>query len=537
MGFFDKAKETIGTIASNPIAATAANATPVGQMYNFGTGKGGLGGLKGSVFGNGEDPGALGTGMFSPEKQAINEKAFTDASGYDARRAEFASQLAQAQARQGAQINQGASNEVRGRQMTLADQLTAQAAGQGPSLAGMQLQQATNRNLAQAAALASSGRGGAQGGLGMRQVQNQQADIAGQAARDAAILRVQEQLQARESLGGLLNQTRGTDVSLATNQAQIQQDQNALNDQQSRFYGQGLMDMDQKQREALMALEKLKVDQQVANETARASAYAGAAKSRGDLIGNVGAGIAAAFSDKRLKKNIKDGSKEVDDFMKNYAMGGEVEPVMAPKPPEENDGDSSETSVDKFLKGWSTSAMGKSGGQESGQAKLGKAIGTGLGKAMKGSGEDDAEEEDDGLTKKLGPAMSAMKAMSQGGEVSGKAKVAGDSLQNDTVPIKASPGEIVLPRTVAQSGDEKKVLDFLAGIKPEIYNYKNPQHGAGTYVSPMAQDLEKTDLGKSMVIDTPEGKMVDYSRAAGTLMAAQANLHKRLAELESKKGK
>lgn len=531
MGFFDKAKETVGTIASNPIAASVVGG-PIGGMV---AGAGGIGGLKNSVFGNGQDPGILGTGMFDPQKQAINEKAFTDASGYDARRAEFASQLAQAQARQGAQINQNPSNEVRGRQMTLADQLTAQAAGQGPSLAGMQLQQATNRNLAQAAALASSGRGGAQGGLGMRQVQNQQADIAGQAARDAAILRVQEQMQARESLGGLLNQTRGTDVNLASQQAQIQQDQNALNDAQARFYGQNMMDMDQKQREALMALEKLKVDQQVSNEAARANAYAGAAKSRGDLIGNVGAGIAAAFSDKRLKKNIKDGSKEVDSFMKNYAMGGEVSAVAAPKPPKEDGSDSSETSVDKFLKGWSTSAMGQSGAQESGQAKLGKAIGTGLGKAMKGSGDD--LEADDGLSKKLGPAMSAMKAMSQGGEVSGKAKVAGDSMQNDTVPIKASPGEIVLPRTVAQSGDEKKVLDFLAGIKPEIYNYKNPQHGAGTYVSPMAQDLEKTDLGKSMVIDTPEGKMVDYSRAAGTLMAAQANLHKRLAELESKKGK
>lgn len=531
MGFFDKAKDTVTKVASNPVVATAVGG-PIGGMV---AGAGGISGLKNSVFGNGQDPGILGTGMFDPQKQAINEKSFTDASGYDARRAEFAAQLAQAQARQGAQINQGASNEVRGRQMTLADQLTAQAAGQGPSLAGMQLQQATNRNLAQAAALASSGRGGAQGGLGMRQVQNQQADIAGQAARDAAILRVQEQLQARESLGGLLNQTRGTDVSLATNQAQIQQDQNALNDQQSRFYGQGMMDLDQKQREALMALEKLKVDQQVANEQARAGAYAGAAKSRGDLIGNVGAGIAAAFSDKRLKKNIKDGGKSVDDFMKNYAMGGEVKAEMAPKPPEEGD-DSSETSVDKFLKGWSTSAMGQSGAGESGQAKLGKAIGTGIGKAMKGSGQDDLEEED-GLSKKLGPAMKAMAGMSQGEEVAGKAKVAGDSLKNDTVPIKASPGEIVLPRTVAQSGDESRVMDFLAGIKPEMYNYKNPQHGAGTYISPMAQDLEKTELGKSMVINTPEGKMVDYSRAAGTLMAAQANLHKRLAELESKKGK
>lgn len=536
MGFFDKVKD----VASNPIVATAVGGPMAGMAAGAIKGAGGLGGLKNSVFGNGQDPGILGTGMFDPQKQDINEKAFNDASGYDARRSEFAAQLAQAQARQGAQINQGASNEVRGRQMTLADQLTAQAAGQGPSLANMQLQQATNRNLAQAAALASSGRGGAQGGLGMRQVQNQQADIAGQAARDAAILRVQEQMQARESLGGLLNQTRGTDVSLATNQAQIQQDQNALNDQQARFYGQGMMDLDQKQREALMALEKLKVDQQVSNEAARANAYAGAAKSRGDLVGGVGAGIAAAFSDKRLKKNIKDGGKAVDDFMKNYAMGGEVEPMAAPKPPAEDGSDTKdESSIDKFLKGWST-AGGTGKANESGQSKIGKVIGSSLGKMMNGGGsESDLEKESKSgsLQEKLGPALKAMGSMSQGGEVSGRAKVAGDSMKNDTVPIKASPGEIVLPRTVAQSGDEKKVMDFLSGIKPEMYNYKNAQHGAGTYVSPMAQDIEKTELGKDMVIDTPEGKMVDYSRAAGTLLAAQSNLHKRLAELEAKKGK
>lgn len=41
----------------------------------------------------------------------------------------------------------------------------------------------------------------------------------------------------------------------------------------------------------------------------------------------------------------------------------------------------------------------------------------------------------------------------QGGQIPGKAKVAGDSLKNDTVPAKLSPGEMVIPRSVMQSKD------------------------------------------------------------------------------------
>lgn len=42
--------------------------------------------------------------------------------------------------------------------------------------------------------------------------------------------------------------------------------------------------------------------------------------------------------------------------------------------------------------------------------------------------------------------------LNKGGNVPGKAKVKGDSLKNDTVKTKLSPGEIVIPRTVAELG-------------------------------------------------------------------------------------
>lgn len=51
-------------------------------------------------------------------------------------------------------------------------------------------------------------------------------------------------------------------------------------------------------------------------------------------------------------------------------------------------------------------------------------------------------------------------------EVPGKAKYKGDTRANDTVPALLSPGEIVLPRTVAQSDDApEKAKKFVEAIK------------------------------------------------------------------------
>lgn len=53
------------------------------------------------------------------------------------------------------------------------------------------------------------------------------------------------------------------------------------------------------------------------------------------------------------------------------------------------------------------------------------------------------------------------------------------------------------------------------------YRYKDPAHGpADEYIGPMAQELERTRLGKSLIVETPAGKAVDTGRLA--LVAASA---------------
>lgn len=89
----------------------------------------------------------------------------------------------------------------------------------------------------------------------------------------------------------------------------------------------------------------------------------------------------------------------------------------------------------------------------------------------------------------------------------------------------------------AKVPDTSSVRQMLDGLEAHQYRYKDPSApgaGAGTYVSPMAQELEQTDLGKDMVIEGPGGvKMVDYGKGFGTMLAGQAMLHQRVSDLES----
>lgn len=86
---------------------------------------------------------------------------------------------------------------------------------------------------------------------------------------------------------------------------------------------------------------------------------------------------------------------------------------------------------------------------------------------------------------------------------------------------------------------DKEVKSFLDALQAYSYNYKNPKEkGAskGKSTSVMAQDLEKSSIGKSFVEKMSDGKKgVNYAKGFGAIVAAQAHLNKRLNELESKK--
>jgi hypothetical protein len=66
-------------------------------------------------------------------------------------------------------------------------------------------------------------------------------------------------------------------------------------------------------------------------------------------------------------------------------------------------------------------------------------------------------------------ALGGSVPMRGGGQIPGQALKEGDSPHNDFVPIMASPGEVMLPRSVTQSGDPgakaKAFMDKIAASR------------------------------------------------------------------------
>ena len=79
---------------------------------------------------------------------------------------------------------------------------------------------------------------------------------------------------------------------------------------------------------------------------------------------------------------------------------------------------------------------------------------------------------------------------------------------------------------------EGRLGDFLAKLDVYNYDYKDEKHGEGRQTSIMAQDLEKSEIGKKAIIETPEGKMVDYGSLLPAMLSANVDANKRIMKLE-----
>ena len=123
-----------------------------------------------------------------------------------------------------------------------------------------------------------------------------------------------------------------------------------------------------------------------------------------------------------------------------------------------------------------------------------------------------------------------------GGAVATAAKLFSDKRAKKD--IKATKGEATraLDKMAGSGSKEREMLDKLQAYQ---YKYKHEGEDASPQMGIMAQDLEKSRLGKQMVVqDEVTGlKMVDFGRGFGALLASQAELNKRLKAIEATKGR
>lgn len=89
-------------------------------------------------------------------------------------------------------------------------------------------------------------------------------------------------------------------------------------------------------------------------------------------------------------------------------------------------------------------------------------------------------------------------------------------------------------KTKIKTGDEE-LQEFLNALNVYSYEYKDPANGEGRRISPMAQEIESTALGKAAISTNAQGyKQVDYGKLAGTQLAALALLNHKYNILEAK---
>lgn len=145
--------------------------------------------------------------------------------------AQSTAQQGQAALADAARIDTSQQGQFRDRQSGFADDLLAQARGQGPSIAGLQLQAGLDSNIQAQLALSRSGANGLNPAIAQHQALMGIGQAQQQTALQAAMARVKEQQDAQQRYADLINQSRGQDIGLATNQAQLIQAANLQNAQ------------------------------------------------------------------------------------------------------------------------------------------------------------------------------------------------------------------------------------------------------------------------------------------------------------------
>jgi hypothetical protein len=117
---------------------------------------------------------------------------------------------------------------------------------------------------------------------------------------------------------------------------------------------------------------------------------------------------------------------------------------------------------------------------------------------------------------------------------------AGYDAQRDAAVISAAGSGGSSYLTATSDRDAKTDIEEIKGIletaknaKPYKYRYKSSKHGKGEFVGPMAQDLEKTPIGNTLVSKVDGVRRVDGGRAG---MLALSVLGEQQKEIEKIRG-
>lgn len=398
----------------------------------------------------------------------------------------------------GVTVDRAAADQVRARQLSLADAVTAAMEGKAPSVAEQQLKMGAERLIKQQYALAASARG-QNVGLAAREAAMGAADIGAELNAQAALLRAQETATARGQLGAVLGDIRGVDAGLATTDAQLAQ--------QAGIFSAGERNATERSNAALGTNVNV-ANAGFTNEQSRAAAQIAAQIEMANAAeANKLTGLGAEL---QSRTNIA-----------NAGFTNERDALLAKLENEVRLGNMTAESARAIAQGQFD--------QQASAANL---------DALLRSRELDLKGQQDLRTAILtgqGQTLSAGTSL-----FDSQAKIAAAEKAGTMGLISAGLGAIAASderlKTDIEDGEEDTSA-FLASLNARKYRYRDtrvPGTRPGQRFGIMAQDLERSPMGKSLVLDTPVGKMVDVPMAVGAILASMGNLHRRVGAVEAR---
>lgn len=445
--------------------------------------------------------------------------------------------------RTGANAAIGQATDARASQLANADALRAfYQQGPGPSAAEAQLRMAQDQNAAQMLAMARSGRGSGASASASRQAMMQGADIGQRTAAELANLRANEaaqfrgqQLQAMgleqqglgaarsgdQSTAGLYSQLYGQDLGQAQFDANLAYQQGVQNDAfltnmigaqnqagqlqlgagnlELGFGGQALgyeqlgSSIAGQQLQADVAFEGMKSGNYMAAQQANAGYDAQRDASNLQMLAMLG----AAASDRDAKHDVKPANEDLLSMFDSFS-------------------------------GSSPLAAGAAQG-----LRLRQAI-------------DQEQQDPTALATYQAPQAPEQKQSGGimamlGGLMGGGGMTASDRETKRELREAESLNEQLMAALAKQSPypttqqPNTAALDAVRQAPGYSYEYRDPaRHGEGRFYGPMAQDLERTPVGRSVVKQAPDGtKMVDTSRLTLVNTAAQSAQQQQLEQQQS----
>jgi len=499
------------------------------------------------VFGGGGGPGALGTGRFQGRKQDIVKHPFERELG-----------------------GAGFQDLVRKRQEAQSTRLEETAKGERPSLAEAQLKAATSRSLAQQVGASQARRGGSAASR-ERQLSRQSGQARRETAEASAVQRVQEQQAAEQQLTQQLAAQRAQDIGIATEDRRSQQRlQELLVQENLGVQGLNLSGFQSSAQQRAAGAQNLATGfGTFSDKNTKRNIKKESMRSDTEELQKSGTKAEiAAHNKKQAKKGVKlskerRSKEKTSNFLK--ALGGESSKKEAAKAgPINPTGQSAADKAIERIRSISSKHSKKnimSMSTENSKTDIKKeTVEKAVSKATEKqkaspikvpetktvkieTGTKDKKDDEVNVSKfamaapkppampaKEDPDISTKSLASSGGGLF--AAFSDKSSKQSTKSYSDSNSKM--------NKEDFSPKSFLDALQAYSYEYKDshkdkPEAGEGRFLSVMAQDLQKSGpVGRSAVIETPHGKMVDYGKLSGAMLASQAHLNERVSMIEEK---